>query len=540
VGEEAAVEIERVVAVPRPEASFPADTVPALARLLDDLARGGVRYCHWKSNEHLVAGLAGRTDLDLLVHVDDLAAFREALERRGLKELSAPPAKRFPGMEHWLGFDDGTGALFHLHVHEQLILGEEHVKDHHVPLEGAFLDSVRLLDGVPVPSPELELGVLSVRALLKYRDRDVVKDVLKIRTPGMERVRDELGWLLERTTTSKVGAALRATGEVVPSEVVVRFLDTYLRDPRDGTRFFFLRREVRSAMRGLRRRGRARASALRLARSWSRRLGTVPRMTLAEGSTIALIGSDGSGKSTLARELADWLGWKVDVRVRYLGSKSPSRRSRWSYVAFRALRRGHRTIGRRLGEGSTIARGLEGARDVTLGVHHLAIAHDRARRVETGRREARSGRLVVFDRFPLTTLSGQEDLVILDGPRIRTMLPSGRRSIRALAVREERVYSRFGVPDRLVLLDVSPSVAAARKPDHRREVIEAKVRAARELADLAERHGVRTMRIDADRALDDVSLELRKQVWDVLPSIAERPAGRVAETAEASRPVASP
>ena len=46
-------------------------------------------------------------------------------------------------------------------------------------MERAFLESRRRQDGVPVPAPELELGVLSVRALLKYRARDVVKDVLE-------------------------------------------------------------------------------------------------------------------------------------------------------------------------------------------------------------------------------------------------------------------------------------------------------------------------------------------------------------------------
>ena len=51
-------------------------------------------------------------------------------------------------------------------MHEVLVLGERYVKNYHLPIEREFLDSVRLLDGVPVPSPELELGVLAVRALL--------------------------------------------------------------------------------------------------------------------------------------------------------------------------------------------------------------------------------------------------------------------------------------------------------------------------------------------------------------------------------------
>jgi thymidylate kinase len=491
--------------------------VPALTGLLDELADRGVRYCHWKSNEHLAAGLAGRTDLDLLVHLDDLDGFRDALRRAGLKELVPHETRRFPGMEHRLGFDRRTGRLFHLHIHEQLVLGEEHVKNHRVPLEDAFLGSAREQDGVPVPSPDLELGVLSVRALLKYRDRDVVKDVLGIRTPGLDRLRSEFEWLLARTTAERVGSSLHAAGDAVPSNVIVRFLETYQRDPRAGATFFLLRRRLRSSLRGLQRQSRMSARARRAIGSWRRWRGPAPRMTIpGSAPTIALVGADGSGKSTLGRELAAWLGWKVDVRLHYLGSKSPSQASRWTYLAFRVLRRSHRSVTRSVHPDSIVARGLANVRDVVLGVHYLAIGHDRIGRAEEGRRDARAGRVVLFDRFPLTALSDTAEHLILDGPRIRAALGSDRRIVRTLAAREERLYGRFGSPDRLVILDVSPPVSSARKPDHVPEILAAKVRAARGLAEIAEERGVTTIRIDADRPLDAVLLELKEMLWDAL------------------------
>lgn len=496
-----------------------ADPIPALVRFLDELARERIRYCHWKSNEHLAAGLAGRTDLDLLVDADHAERFREVARRHDLKELTPPPSKDFPGMEHLLGFDRGSGRLFHLHVHRLLVLGEEHVKNHRLPLEDRFLDSVRPLDGVPVPAPELELAVLVVRALLKYRDRDVVKDVLKIRSPGLrEGVRAELDWLLQRTTIEEVRSALRTAGDVVRGDLVERFLETYRRDQRAGTTFLVLRGRLRSSLRGLRRRGRLSASTRRLAASWRRRLGTAPRMTLGTGGrTIALVGADGSGKSTVTAELARWLGWKVDVRVRYLGSKSPSLRSRWSYLAFRAMRRSHRATSEKLGMGSVGARGLEAMRDLALGLHFLAVGHDRARRVREGRRQAHSGRLVIFDRFPLVALSEREEHLILDGPRIRTRIGEPRsRRLRALAEREERLYRSFGLPDLLVVLHVSPEVSAGRKPDHRPEILAAKSGAADELAVLAERTETPVIRVDADRPLDAVLLEIEGKLWDAL------------------------
>ena len=510
---------------PRPRAEhqgyapYPAGTIPALADLLDELARQEIRYCHWKSNEHLAAGLAGLTDLDLLVDVGDAERLRAVLRGKGLRQLTPPPTKDFPGMQHFLGLDHDSGRLYHLHMHGQLVLGEEDVKNHRLPLERWFLESARPLDGVPVPPPALELAVLAVRALLKYRDRDVVKDVFGIRSPGLrDAIRAELDWLLDRATVDEVRARLREVG-VVPSEVVVRFLETYQREPRAGTTFFLLRSRLRSSLRGVRRHGWTSTRARRLAARWRRR-GSPARMAPAGGGrTIALVGADGSGKSTVSRELARWLGWKLDVRVHYLGSKNPSRRSHWSYLAFRALRRSHRAARGKFGPASATAGALATARDAALGLHHLAVGNDRARLLRVGRRDARAGRVVIFDRFPLAALSSRPEHLLLDGPRIRRALgePLGRLT-RWLASREEALYLTFGLPDHLVVLHVSADVAAGRKPDHPPGVLAAKARAADELAELAEGSdaGIGPIHVDADRPLDAVLLDLKRSIWDVL------------------------
>ena len=162
----------------------PPGTIPALAGLIRDLMRADppIRWCSWKSNEHLGKALAGRNDLDLLVHPDDAMAFRMVLAAHGLKRLTPARTREHPGMEHHLGMDAVDGRLFHLHVHTELVLGEQHVKNHRLPMEAALLAGSRSLDGVPVPDPSLELAVLVVRALLKYWARDIVKDVRRSAT----------------------------------------------------------------------------------------------------------------------------------------------------------------------------------------------------------------------------------------------------------------------------------------------------------------------------------------------------------------------
>ena len=226
----------------------------------------------------------------------------------------------------------------------------------------------------------------------------------------------------------------------------------------------------------------------------------------------------GPGKSTISSELAGWLGWKLQVRSLYLGSKQPSRASDWAYLGFRAFRRGHRSASR-WPAGSVVSTPLAGVRDVMLALHYLSVGRDRTRRYREGVREAEGGKVVIFDRFPLTSLSADRDHQLLDGPQIRSVVAAPRGPVtRRLARTEERMYRTFRLPDRLVVLEVSPDVAIGRKPDHRPEVVTVKSRAARELATIAEeRRGTAVVaRVDADRPLRDVLHEVKARVWDAL------------------------
>jgi len=188
------------------------------------------------------------------------------------------------------------------------------------------------------------------------------------------------------------------------------------------------------------------------------------------------------------------------------------------FVLRQALRRGHRDLGSRFGADSFLAIPFRGARDVMLALHHVSIGLDRGRRFRDARRDVESGRVVLFDRFPLETLSGHADHRLLDGPQIATAVQASGPLTSWLTRVEERMYQLFRLPHHLVILQVSPQVSLSRKPDHRSEVLAAKSRAVAELATLAERARppVNVIRVDADQALDAVLLEVKTGVWDVL------------------------
>ena len=490
------------------------DALQTVVALFAALNGSGIRYCHWKSNLRLGRGLRGATYLDILVDPADTMRFRILLEDFGVRRMLAPPGKRYPSIADYLGCDGATGVLFHLHVHYQLVLGEQFVKNYRLPLARYFLNSARLSMGVKVPSPELELTILALRALLKYRDRDAIKDILLIRSPGIPApIQDEIQWLAAQTTTARVyEAAAEALGSPT-ADTIVAFLLQMRTMPRNGRELLSLRRASRSALAPYRRLRRSRVLARYLVETVRRRnrlrLGPPRKMTLpGRGVSVGLLGADGAGKTTVAAELTTWLGRMMEVRGYYQGSKQSSAASQGLYLVFRAFRRAHRDWSARFGVGNPAARLLAGARRLFLSAHYLSVGVDRYRRYRAGRRAVARGAVVIYDRFPL--------IAPLDGPVIRREV--GGRGTDGLARLEESLYRRFQPPDAFLVLAVDPEISLRRKPDHDREAIEAKARLLRRLMDDPELGPVagRKVVIDAGRPLAVVLEDARRSVWGIL------------------------
>jgi thymidylate kinase len=141
-------------------------------------------------------------------------------------------------------------------------------------------------------------------------------------------------------------------------------------------------------------------------------------------------------------------------------------------------------------------------------LRYLAEARDRSTRAVKGRRLATNGTIVIFDRYPLRSvkLEGRT----MDGPRIQT-LPSDTHDklLDPLRRREKRIYEHLPVPDLVVLLQVSPEVALARKASQRPEAIAGKARAVLE----ASGAGENVVAIDASRPLQEVVRAVKNEVW---------------------------
>ena len=252
--------------------------LPLVADLLAELHRREIRYCHWKSTPSIDVALQGRTDLDLLVDRRHAAAFATAIRKVGFKPFISSPARRFPGVEDHIGHDEGSGRLVHLHVYFQLILGEEHVKNHRLPLEQAFLDGARAQDGIMVPPPALELTVLGLRVLLKYRDADALKDLLGLGRRGgiPPDARRELLALREEVTDDDLRVTMAANLPSVDPDLVPHLLAVVSTNARDAGALRRLRQQARVGLRAFERLPRSqamwKAMRARTTRLWPLRL----------------------------------------------------------------------------------------------------------------------------------------------------------------------------------------------------------------------------------------------------------------------------
>ena len=154
-------------------------------RLFRAFDEAGVVHCHFKSNEHLAEGLAGVTDLDVLVERRHARAAQAALSVTGFKRFSSRFAAAYPAVEDYLGFDPDAARLIHMHVHYALVAGEPHLKSYQLRL-GDTLLATRVNDaqtGVYVSDPSLEMELLLLRCALKLRWRDRVLE--RLGRPGI-------------------------------------------------------------------------------------------------------------------------------------------------------------------------------------------------------------------------------------------------------------------------------------------------------------------------------------------------------------------
>ena len=488
------------------------DPLALTLRLCEALNAEQIAWCHWKSNDAQAKAARGDADLDLLIGRSDMQRFIHAIRRLNFKDALPPVSKRVPGVFHSYALDGPSGRLLHIHAHEQLVLGDDTTKNYRLPIEDAYLRSVRSDDAypLPIPAPELEFVVFVVRMVLKHSTWDAIASG-KARLAISEQ--SEFEDLLQRADFDAVRAVLhedlRFIGDDLwdQSRACVEGHATYRNRIRTAHRLehalapYARRRPGRDSVVRLSRRGR-----IMIRRHLLHRPSARGRLANG-GALIAVVGGDGSGKSTVVEALRDWLAKDLTTTMAHLGKPTSSLTSR---IVKRMWKRGGRGLMRESRvSGATLAasdgRSISPRTSARL-IQQVTVARDRHLAYRRARRRASAGGIVISDRFPLP------EIELMDGPLAGRMLdtPGGSGLARFLARRERAYYERIHDPDLLVVLSVDPDLAVER----RRGIDDPDV-VRRRCEEIRDRDWSRldAVVVDAGRSKDEVLAEIKSAIW---------------------------
>ncbi|MBU1896219.1 hypothetical protein KKB55_00445 [Myxococcota bacterium] len=489
-----------------------------MLELLSALEAAQIPHCHFKSNLHLGAALAGETDYDLLVAAEASAAVERHLGAGGFKRALSQPWARFPGVEDWIGFDEATSRLIHVHLHFTLITGTRHVKEQRVPWEAEILATtiVEPTHQARIIEPHRELLLFLIRLVFKTP---------KGCTPP-KHIQAELAWLKGRVDPL---ALAELAARLLPR---LRVEGLWGADPLsaqiDEARAPILaelalhRRFSPTRASAQHRLNRARFHAARVARrlgqptQWGKRLHSGGRL-------IAIIGCDGAGKSTLTQDLKQWLAWKLDADTIYLGvGDGHIGPATWAlkHLALVVERRRPSPPAAQTSAPTcainpppppppSAGRWLsQGIKDLGVGGLNLTFARERADKLKAATALRHDGLILLTDRFPQIEARG-----VYDGPR--TQRKAEATFIRdALADQEDALFAAMTQikPDLIIRLKITVEVALSRKPEHREPEMRRKVA----ITDQLRFQGAPIVEIDATRPFEEVRAAARRAVWGIL------------------------
>lgn len=471
----------------------------------------GVIYCHWKSNEHLLPGLAGDTDLDILCSVDSKQMAEKLMKECHFIHVISQRISQFDSVEDWLGFDPLTGKMSHLHLHYKMITGHKGLKEYALPWTEQCLQTRRLDEkyDVYIADPSLELVVLYTRIALKASYATLVKACLGKYKLSKD-VQREVDYLKKYVDWD---AVYRICKEAYPegkdSLMMILHQDTLA-----AKTFLKLHKLVMSA-RKVDRRGNGISVALRRAHYYFqirylvllRKKLHIPvfiRKTLRkDGLIVAFIGQDGSGKSTVKKEIEAWLSWKLDVNQFYLGNGEQYHSiQKFLYLRMRKF-------------GGKIAKVLSSPLLVSDLMH--SAKRTKHNLIKAIRIKGKHG-IVLLDRFPQVLRLG-----INDSPKIRAnsekiKLPAfAKKCLLRFAKVEEKLFCEAveHEPDLVFKLILSPEASISRKPSESYEGVKIK----HEIIKCMKFQNADVVDVDATMDFDDEILMIKSIIWRHLEKI---------------------
>ena len=472
-----------------------------------------IQYCHWKSNEHLMPGLNGETDLDVLVSPTDKSKCETVLHNLSYLQCISQYGAIYPKVDDWIGFDEQTGKLIHIHLHYKMITGHKGMKEFTLPWDELCLET-RVLDpetNVYIMDPNLEIITLYCRICLKKPTSEINR-IKKNKSSFRfsDDVKKEIDYLKARIDYEVIGIILRryfSNPELILKYIKKdelnnkEFTDLYGSVKKDLVPYCDSRFKYPYIKEVYYKYALFARKVLYKKTSFVFIYKKVP--VTKRGLTVAFIGQDGAGKSTVVSEIGKWLSWKIDARNFYLGSGEN----------YRSI---SKALLQKLGSkgGNAVVKLLRG---ILLILNYNKLSKSNLKRIKSSVRFSQKGGIALFDRYP------QSDVIGLnDGPKIRDVF--GKKSKNGFfgalinlfaGIEEKRIKAASTIqPDLVFKLILPVEESMRRKPTENEKIVSLKHDFILNW-DL----GKKQYQIDACQEYDKEILEIKKLIWENLLAV---------------------
>lgn len=457
----------------------------SIKQMLNAFEENKIKYCHWKSNEHLANALAGDTDLDILFLPEQRFKLDGVLNACGLKRFRAMPLMQYNAIEDYIGFDKESASIWHLHTHYRMTLGEKHLKGYTVTCWNYHILENRIWNeqGIYTSCFEDELILLFVRNSMKLRWRDIGK---KINYDDI----NEFNWLFDRINQNKlIKHAHQYLGDEAADEVVKLASQNLIKKEQLKYLHRLLLKELKPF------------TGYSTVSSWwtrSRRelywlVGAVirhgglstnkpnRRVSPVGGCAVAFLGCDGAGKSTTIAYIEKEFSKKLDVKTVYLGSGDGSSSLLRKPMKLVARKIGGKGVGHAMEKEYVDKKNTQRKISMKARLYSVAkviwadsLAVEKRKKLHQITKARNNGMIVLIDRYPQTDITGYSD-----GPLLTRYLENGHGFLYRKAKKELEIYQSANInpPDLTLKLMVPTEVAIARKPEMTIHEIENKKRA---------------------------------------------------------------
>ncbi len=491
------------------------------SELFNELHDHDIRYCHFKSNDHLEDGLVGDTDLDIVVHTDDASQMMQILLNNGFKRTVAGFGVRNHSREGYLGYDRPSGRLVYIDLHFTIIIGKNRIREYALDNWASHFLTDRIKDektGLFIVSPNHEFLLLLTRASIKIRTRDILMQSLGVEYFNSDWEK-QYDWLHQRYDSNTILEVMKEFFGDTVSENTQSIFNNYPSFPelRQLKRAFkkryfgslkyghfstltgMLLKEVNGAL-------------CYLNRKYLKRNFPLSRRTLSTGGKfIALIGVDGAGKSTQIKQLSEFLSWKLDVSNVYLGAGDGGASWHRSILKLaRNLLEKPTDSGSQPLNSQVASKKQSVIKTIAKLVWGVSLCIEKNRKLRTSHRQAKRDVIVISDRYPQHNVIGFND-----GPLLSKYIDSNFTLLSRFSHWEKKIYSGqiYGSPDLVIKLVVPPDISIARGQSESLEYLDRRIKT---VNSIRFSEFCKVVTIDASNSVDEVSNSIKQCIWDNL------------------------